>query len=449
MVASKRRENWGSRIGFILAASGAAVGLGNIQRFPHVVAEGGGAAFLVIYLLCVLLVGIPMIFVEFAIGRSALSNPSFALKKLSGGSRFWSFVGFFSILTAFIILSYYIVVAGWTLAYTLQYTYSQAPVPLKEFNSRPLLIIGSAFAFQLINMWIISRGVKAGIEKYSKVLLPLLFFLLITLVVRAVSLPGSWEGVVYYLKPDFSVLSPKSFIVAMGQAFFSLSLGEAVLITYASFAPKKENLPLSGFSIAVFDTFVAVLAGLIVFPALFALGSGSDVSSQGSTLLFVVMPDLITKISYGQFFGLAFFLLLGFAALTTCIALFEITVTFLLEHFGLKRKKAIFLVGALSFLLSVPVALSHGASPYLSNLNFLGKNGLYDIVDFLWGGLAMVFNGLMLAVFVGWVWGAKKASEELKLGSPRFSKVANFWGLYIKFIVPLLIGIVFLGLYWE
>lgn len=446
-IVKGKREHWGSQLGFILAASGAAVGLGNIQRFPYVVSEHGGAAFLLVYIFCVCLIGVPMILVEFAIGRSALRNPSAALYKLSGGSKLWSAAGFLSILTAFFILSYYIVVAGWTLAYTVQYTYTKTPMPLSDLTSSPLLVIGATLVFQSLNMWIVRSGIKQGIERYSKVLLPFLFLLLISLVIRALTLPGSWDGLTFYLEPDFSELSIRAIPLALGQAFFSLSLGEAVLVTYASFTEKKEDLFFSGLSIAGFDTLVAILAGLLVFPTLFAFGYSPK--SQGSGLLFNVMPDLIAGISYGQLFGLAFFLLLSFAALTTCIALFEICVTYISERFNLARSRAIWLVGGLSALLSVPVALSHGASDFLTNLYLFGNQGLYNIVDFLWGGIAMVLNGLLLAIFVGWVWGPKKASREIISGSNAFARIASPWEFHVKYIIPGFILLILLGLFWD
>ncbi|MFK7825282.1 MAG: sodium-dependent transporter [Oligoflexales bacterium] len=444
MVAKNQRDHWGSKLGFILATSGAAVGLGNIQRFPYITAQWGGAAFVFIYLLCVLILGLPLILIEFSLGRHARKNPMAAVASINPNG-IWKYFGLLGIATAFFILSYYVVVAGWTLGYSFQILSGQT-IPIDEFSSEPWYCIPATALFQLISILIVGQGLKHGIEKLSKILMPLLVFLLVGLAIRSLSLDGASAGIKYYLSPDFSKIGPEAILFALCQAFFSLCIGEAVLVTYGSYTRKHDNLVASAAYIALFDTLIALLSGLIIFPALFAFGEPVE---QGIGLIFNVMPQIFLKIPYGSVFGFGFFAILAFAALTTCVALIEIPSSFLMETFGLKRKKAVWLVGIASFLISIPSALSHGANHFLSQISIpsLKISGFYEIMDFFWGSLAMVLGGLGLTVFVAWVWGSNEAAKELTLGSPRFPKIARVWSFHIKFICPLLIILILCGLF--
>ncbi|MCP5492574.1 MAG: sodium-dependent transporter [Chlamydiales bacterium] len=436
------RGKWGSSLGFILATSGAAIGLGNIQRFPYIVAEGGGAGFVFVYLLCVALIGLPLILVEFAIGRHTQRNPVCAIERIRPGSR-WKWVGALGILTAFFILTYYSVVAGWSLGYIVNMAKGEL-VDIHEFASDPLKAIGYMAAFIGIVMWVVSRGIHKGIELCSKILMPVLVVLLLILMVRALMLPGAWSGVEYYLKPDFSHLSWRMVMLALGQAFFSLCVGEAVLVTYGSYALKSENLLRSGASIALFDTAIALIAGLVIFPALFAFGMEPQ---QGVGLTFAVLPQVFLKMAGGPVFGVIFFALLAFAAITTGIALLEIPVIYLIDSRGWKRKRAVCLMGGLAFLLGIPSALSHGASPVLSNIRFFDFDGFYNIMDFAWGNLGMVITGGALAIFAGWVWGAKSAADELLIGSESFTKFKPLWMGLVKYFAPVAVLVILIGVF--
>ena len=443
-MAKNQRDHWGSKLGFILATSGAAVGLGNIQRFPYITAQWGGAAFVFVYLLCVLFLGLPLILVEFSLGRHARKNPMHAVASINP-KGIWKYFGLLGIATAFFILSYYVVVAGWTLGYSFQILRGET-LPIAEFSANPWYCIPAAALFQLISILIVGRGLKQGIEKLSKILMPLLVFLLVGLAIRSLTLEGASVGLQYYLSPDFSKISPEAILFALCQAFFSLCIGEAVLVTYGSYTRKQDNLVASASYIALFDTLIAMLSGLIIFPALFAFGEPVD---QGIGLIFNVMPQIFLKIPYGSFFGFGFFAILAFAALTTCVALLEIPSNFLMETFGWKRKKAVWVVGIASYLISIPSALSNGANRFLSELSIpsLKISGFYEIMDFFWGSLAMVLGGLGLTIFVAWIWGSEQASKELSHGCPMFKKVGRLWGFHIKFLCPLLIILILCGLF--
>ena len=444
MKPEKREDHWGSKLGFILATSGAAVGLGNIQRFPYITAQNGGAAFVLIYLLCVVLLGLPLILVEFSIGRKTGKNPYDAIKELCPGSL-WKFAGLLGIATAFFIQSYYVVVAGWTLAYSGMML-TGTSMPVEEYAKNPGSVIPFTLIFQLITCFIVMQGLKKGIERFSKILMPGLVFLLIILAARSLTLEGSMEGVRYYLNPDFSRITPQVVLFALCQAFFSLCIGEAVLVTYGSYTKKNDNLLSSAACISLFDTCIALLSGLIIFPALFAMGQEPN---QGIGLIFNVMPEIFRQLPFGSFFGFCFFVILGFAALTTCIALMEIPSRFVMELTGWSRKKSVSLVGLLTFLISIPAALSKGANEWLSQISIetVNVSGFYEIMDFVWGSLAMVVGGLLLSVFVGWKWGTDKASEELSLGSPAFKKIAKLWGFHIRYIAPVVILIILTSLF--
>ena len=443
MKNANQRGKWGSRLGFILATSGAAIGLGNIQRFPYMTAEGGGSAFVFIYIFFVILLGVPLILVEFSLGRHTQRNPVCAIDKIRPKSL-WKGVGALGILTAFFILSYYSVIGGWTLGYIVQTFFNIQP-NLPEFASNPVNVIGYMALFISLTMMIVIKGVKKGIERYSKIFMPLLFFLILILVARSLTLPGCVEGIKYYLKPDFSELTPRVFLLAMGQAFFSLSIGEAVLITYGSYTTKSERLPSSAGYIAGFDLLIALLSGLIIFPAIFSFGESPH---QGVGLTFMVLPKIFLKMPFGNLFGAIFFLLLAFAAITTSIALLEMPVMYLIDSKKWSRKKAVWFVGTLAFLVGIPSALSHGASPSLTKLPFtlFKQESLYNLMDFVWGNLAMALCGGLLAIFVGWIWGAKKAAKELQIGCKGFARLAPTWIFIIKYLAPTLILIILLSL---
>ncbi|MGM0439705.1 MAG: sodium-dependent transporter [Chlamydiota bacterium] len=445
MKKQRPRSKWGSQLGFILATSGAAIGLGNIQRFPYITAQCGGAAFVMIYLVCVAVLGLPMILTEFALGRHTHKNPVCAIEDLKGKKSPWKLVGALGILTAFFILSYYTVVASWTFGFTIQMMTGHE-ITLENYASNPFYVLSGMLIFMLLVIYIVSKGITKGIERYSKILMPILFFILVILIIRSLTLPNCMEGLTFYLKPDFSSLNLKIFLYALSQAFFSLCVGEAVLITYGSYANNEEDLVSSATYIAAFDTLVAIMSGLVIFPALFAFGHQPD---QGVGLTFKILPVVFKAMPFGMLFGSAFFILLGFAALTTSIALLEIPVAYLIDSRHWSRKKAVWTVGGAALLLGIPSGLSKGANNFLSTLhfNFIDQTSFYDIMDFTWGSLGMVVGGLLLAIFVGWIWGADQALRELKKGRSKFTVLGKAWKFIIKYLAPVIISIILLSLF--
>ncbi len=437
-----------SRIGFILAAAGSAVGLGNLWRFPYTVGNNGGGLFVLIYLLSVIIIAIPVLVAEITLGRHTRKNPVGAFNYIKPGSK-WKLVGFLGVTTGFMILSYYSVIAGWTVGYFVKalagnfgsITSVQAAESFSVFTSNWWLMIGLLAFFIFLTVYVISRGVSGGIEKYSRILMPVLLGILFLLLLRSLTLKGASKGVAFYLKPDFSVMSPKLIIQAMGQAFFSLSLGMGTMITYGSYVNKKENIPSSAAWIAFFDTFIAIMAGFIIFPAIFSQGMNPD---QGSGVMFNTLPVLFSKMPAGSIFGPLFFLLLAIAALTSTISILEVPVAYFIDEKKLSRKKIAVIIGFVAFLIGIPSALSQGAVGYLTKLPVI-HIGFLDLMNHIWGNLSLSIGAFFIAIFVGHVWKSSNALEEIKSGCERFSFSA-VWTFSIKFIAPVLILLILFGI---
>lgn len=450
------RGNWNSKVGFILAASGSAVGLGNIWRFPYTTGKNGGALFVIIYLIAVVAVALPVLIAEVTLGRFTGKNPVGAFNAIRPAKRLagvegtfnkfkallfrWNYVGILGVLTGIMILSYYSVIAGWTIGYFVKavtgklarVTSENASQLFADFTSVTWLQILLLGIFIALTVFVVSRGISSGIEKFSKILMPVLLGILFLLLIRALTLPNASKGLVFYLKPDFSQFSPKVIIEALGQAFFSLSLGMGTMITYGSYVSKGESLPSSAGWIAFFDTFIAFLAGLIIFPAIF---SQSMNPAGGPGLVFEILPVIFAKMPGGYFFGSLFFLLLSIAALTSTISLLEVPVAFGFDEKRWNRKKAALLVGAIALVLGIPSAISG---------KFLGT------MNFIWGNISLSIGALFVAIFVGYVWKTSKALMEISKGSEKF-RFAGFWIISLKFIIPIsilviLIGIIVLGI---
>lgn len=431
---------FGSRIGFILAAAGSAIGLGNIWRFPYTTGQYGGAAFVLVYLGFVLLIGIPVLLAELSIGRASGKNPVGAFRALDpGGGKGWTWVGGMGVLTGFGILSFYSVIAGWTLSYlgralTGSFAGTMSPDQCNEIFEQvigsPLETVGMAAAFLVLTAVVVRAGVSGGIERASKVLMPLFFVILVVLAVRAVTLPGGGAGLRFLFEPDFDKLSGEAVMSALGQALFSLSLGMGAMITYGSYLGKREGLGMAGVSVAVFDTGIAVLAGVMIFPALASVG---EAPSGGPGLVFVAMPAIFDKLPAGQVFGVAFFALLAVAALTSTISLLEVVVAYFVGERGWPRERAVWVVTGACLLLAIPSALSQGAVPGLGKLAF-GQSFL-DLMNILFGNIALSLGALLIALFAGWRWGARKALDEMN-GLP----MGGLWALAIKVLCPIAIG---------
>lgn len=446
-AGAEQRGQWSSKIGFIFAAAGSAIGLGNIWRFPYVAGENGGAAFVLVYLACVVLICLPYMFAELALGRNTEKNPVGAIRAITPGSL-WIVIGILGVLTGIFILSFYAVVAGWTFGYIFK-LFMAEPTPFKEFIASPRTVIGLTALFILFTVLVVYGGVSNGIERWSKLLMPLLFILMILLILRSVTLPGASAGLEFLLKPDFSKITGKTFLAALGQAFFSLSLGMGLMITYGSYLSKKDNILTSALWIASLDTLVALLAGLMIFPALFALGKEPN---AGPALVFIVLPEMFQEIPLGNFIGAAFFLLLSIAALTSTISLLEVPVAYLVDEKRWKRKYTVWVVGAFALLLAIPSALSQGAVGWLGNIG--GKDFL-SLMSFLWGDISLALGGLLLSIYIGWVWGVPNAVEELAKGSGFFKSRlfglpftnAQIWAFFIRYVCPMFIFVVLLNVF--
>lgn len=440
------RGQWSSKIGFIFAAAGSAIGLGNIWRFPYVVGENGGAAFVLLYVFFVVVIGLPYMFAELALGRSVQRNPVGAIEAIKPGST-WKGVGYLGVLTGLGILSFYGIIAGWTVGYIYKMIVGN-PGGFGEFIADPWLVIGLFAFFIFITALIVHGGVSGGIEKWSKILMPIFFILLVGLIIYSVSLDGAEKGLSFYLMPDFSKITGKTMLAALGQAFFSLSLGMGLMITYGSYVSKKENLVSSGIYIALFDTMIAVMAGLIIFPALFAMGKSPE---AGPTLVFVVFPELFVNMPGGLVVGSLFFILLSVAALTSTISLLEVPVAYVVDEKKMNRKTVVWIVAFVAFIIGLPSALSNGASEYFTHFGWiperLTKPDFLSHMSFIFGDFSLAFGAFVLSIFIGWVWGAEKAADELEGESALFKNGRAFWIFMIRYFIPLVIFVILLNLF--
>jgi NSS family neurotransmitter:Na+ symporter len=440
------RGQWSSKFGFILAAAGSAIGLGNIWRFPYVVGENGGAAFVLLYLVFVVTIGVPYMFAELALGRSVQKNPVGSIEAIKPGSL-WKGVGYLGVFTGVGILSFYGVVAGWTFGYIFKMA-SGAVGDFDSFISDPWMVLPLFALFMVFTTFIVYGGVEGGIEKWSKILMPILFVLLIGLIIYANTLPGSAEGLAFYLKPNFSKITGKIALEALGQAFFSLSLGMGLMITYGSYLSKKEDIISSGLYIGLFDTLIAIMAGLIIFPAIFAMGANPD---SGPSLVFVVLPNLFLQMPGGSIVGVFFFILLSVAALTSTISLLEIQVSFLVDEKKVDRKKIVIPAAIFTFIIGIPSALSQGSSDFFTDFGLIPERlvspDFLSQMSFLFGTFSLAFGALMLSIFIGWVWGVDKAAAEISQGSPNFVKTQKLWAFMIKFFIPVIIFVLLLNLF--
>jgi NSS family neurotransmitter:Na+ symporter len=436
------RGQWNSRIGFILAASGSAVGLGAVWRFPYITGQSGGAAFVLLYLGFLIIIAIPYMFCEFALGRSTKKNPIGAVRQIRPKS-FWITGGVLSVLVPVLICSYYAVIGSWALGYIFKMFVNQA-TQFKEFVAAPQTMIPLFAVFLILNVLIVYKGIEKGIERWAKVLMPMLFILMLVLLVRSVTLQGAAKGLQFYLEPDFSKINGAVVLAALGQASFSLSLGMGVMITYASYLSDDEDMVSSGAYVALFTTLIALVMGMIVFSALFAF---KENPACGPALVFIILPELFSKMFLGNILGSAFFLLISVAAFTTIISFLEVAVAYLIDDAHKKRKYAVWVAAALIFILGIPSLLSEGASARLSSLSFFGGKSFLDMMDFTSGTIGILLSSLALCLFVGWGWGADKAVEELQRGSVFFQrrflglpiKTARVWQFFIRYICPLAI----------
>lgn len=434
------RGSWGSRIGFILAAAGSAVGLGAIWKFPYVAGANGGGVFLLVYLACVFSVGVVMMLAEMMIGRSAKKSATSAYRVLGSGK--WHWAGWISVLCVYLILGFYCVVGGWTIAYiweALQGTILTTDAKVlndifTNFIGDPTASLVYTALFMILTAVIVIAGVQAGIERICKVLMPALFGLMLFMVYRSLTLPGAWEGVMYFITPDWSKLSIKMVLDALGLAVFSLSVGAGLMIAYGSYLSEDTKVVNAGMWIAFLATMASVLAGFMILPAVFAFHVDP---AAGPGLTFITMPALFAQMAGGQILALIFFALLLFAAVTSSISILEPAVAFLIDEYGIARKTATIVVAVSNYvLLGIPAALSFGSAA--ESMKIFGKTP-FDLMDFVASNLLMPLGGMFAAVFVGWaIWHKIKPVLEAEM----HKHVLHGYRLLAAVVAPLLIAIV-------
>ncbi len=440
------RGSWGSRPGFILAATGSAVGLGNIWGFPTQAGQGGGAAFVLVYLLCVALICTPIVLAETILGRYCQLGPAGAVRRIAPHGSWWV-IGILAVAAGTFILSFYAVIAGWTIQYLwlsvtgrLAGDAAGAQQLFEAVSGNGLHSVLFTGLFLGLTAVCVSRGVRRGIEAASRLMMPLLLLLLVVLAIRAVTLPGALEGLSYYLRPDLSkAFDPTIIQSALGQAFFSLSLGMGALITYGSYVNRNQSVTGASLAIVGIDTSIALLAGFVIFPAGFSI-AGFDPAASGPGLIFQVLPQLFATLPGGLLFGAAFFLLLSLAAFTSTISLLEVPTAHFIDEWRLSRRKAVAVITGFTFAVSIPSALSHGASPFFSDLPLLGGT-FFDLMVDLWNNNALPIGGFLISLFVGWKWGTKHAAREMRRDGAGFSG-PTIWGFLIRFVSPAAILVV-------
>ena len=449
-MTKKERGNFGSKLGVILASAGSAVGLGNIWRFPYETGNHGGAAFILIYLGCILLLGLPIMIAEFLIGRHSQANTARAYQILAPGTQ-WRWVGRMGVLAGFLILGYYSVVAGWTLEYIFEAvsnsfagkTPAEFISSFQSFSSNPWRPALWLTLFLLATHFIIVKGVEKGIEKSSKIMMPTLFIIILILVGCSVTLPGASKGIEFLLKPDFSKVDGNVFLGAMGQAFFSLSLGMGCLCTYASYFSKNTNLTRTAFSVGIIDTFVAVLAGFIIFPAAFSVGIQPD---AGPSLIFITLPNVFQQAFSGipilaYIFSVMFYVLLALAALTCTISVHEVVTAYLHEEFNFTRGKAARLVTTGCILLGILCSLSLGVTKEFTIFGL----GMFDLFDFVTAKLMLPLGGLLISIFTGWYLDKKLVWSEITNNGTLKVPTYKLIIFILKYVAPIAISVIFIN----
>ena len=441
----EKRTGFATRLGAIAATVGSAVGLGNIWRFPYQAGDNGGGAYILVYLLCVLLLGVPIMMSEFIIGRSTHKSMKGAIEELTPGSPFKIF-SYMGVLGALLICGYYSVVCGWVLEYLwnsasgslLGHTPEQYSDIFVSLVGSPLRCVMWTFLFLLLNFAILSRGIQKGVERMANIMMPLLFVILIVFCVNSLMLPGSMKGLQFLFHPKFEDLNWKGVVDAMGQAFMSLSLGVTCLITYSSYFKDDTRLIKDAVTISSLDTLVAILAGIVIFPAVFSFGLEPN---AGPKLIFEILPTIFQQMPGGVVWSILFFVLLFFASITSTISLSEIPITFMVDEYKISRRKALILTGAQMTVVAVISALSFST---LRNFTIFGKN-IFDFLDFVGPNIFMLLGGLVTAIYVGWVIKKSVIHNQLTNGGKfKSSFVQSYIIFCLRYIAPVAIIIIFL-----
>lgn len=447
-MSQTERASFGSKIGMVLATAGGAVGLGNVWRFPYMTGENGGAAFIIIYIGCVLLLGMPCMINEFIIGRHAASNTARAYTKLSHGTA-WKWVGYLGVLTGFLITGYYAVVSGWCLEYVFASLANQlhgSPEYFQQFFSdfkaNPWEPVIWTAVILLITHFVIIHGIRNGIEKASKIMMPILFILLLVIAVSSCLLPGAEKGISFLFKPDFSKVSSDVFLGALGQSFYSLSIAMGCICTYASYYTRQTNLVNTAGQICTIDTMVAILAGLMIFPAAFSVGVNPD---SGPSLIFITLPNVFEKSFAGMpivgfIISLAFYVLLSMAALTSLISLHEVSTAFFQEELHISRKTGATIVTIGCFVVGSLCSLSLGDWSVLS----IGGKDLFDVFDFVTGQIFLPIGGFLTCLFIGWYVPKKLVKDEFTNWGTLRGRLFGVYYFLVRIICPLCILAIFL-----
>lgn len=440
---SQQRTQFASKFGVIAAAVGSAVGLGNIWKFPYMVGLNGGGAFLIVYLFCVVLMGFPAMITEMSIGRMAQSSPLDAFKHLTGNHR-WTFIGVMGMLAAFLILGFYLVVAGWSLEYLVQsistfsfqnMTSEQLEQNFEIFSVHSVRPYIWTIVFIILNVAVIRMGVQKGIEKCSEVLMPVLFLVILYLAISAFFIPNSAAGYEFYLSPDFSKITPSVVLKALGQSFFSLSLGIGAILTYGSYI-KEGNIVHTTWQICILDTLIAVLAGLVIFPSVFAYGIEPG---QGPSLAFIALPAVFSQMPGGIIFSVLFFLLLAIAALTSTISLFETCVASIADHFNFSRKMVLYAFAGIFVILCSLCCASLNSELHLT----VAGMSLFDFFDYITSDLMLPLGGLAMSIFVGWFYSKDEFHKALTdFGMPEW--LFRIYMVFVRYFVPIVILLVML-----
>lgn len=440
----KQHEQWTSKIGFILAAAGSAIGLGAIWKFPYMAGTNGGGIFFLIFILFTLLIGAPMLLAEFIIGRSTQKDAISSYKMLAKGSK-WHLIGVLGVVASFILLSFYSVVGGWIVTYLgksfigglSNFTLDEYSGLFEQTIASPYLALIAQFIFILMTIYVVQAGVQSGIEKASKILMPLLFIIFLVLLVRSLTLEGAWEGVRFFLQPNLSLITPNTFLMALGQALFSLSVGISIMVTYSSYLTKGENLIKSAGSVVGLNIIISLLSGLVIFPAVFALGMQPD---EGPGLVFVILPAVFDQLPFGVIFLAMFMILLLFATLTSAFSILEIIVAVIVKDNQEKRKKVAWITGIIIFIMGIPSALSFGV---LSDITIDGLI-IFDAADYLVTNIALPVGALLISIFVGYRIPKDILKDEFFQGSTVKKSVFSIWYNLIRYVIPVGILLVFI-----
>lgn len=434
----EKRGSWGSNIGFILAAAGSAIGLGNLWKFPYLAGKNGGGAFVLVYLVLVVILGFGLILTEMAIGRRGKSDAFGSFNNIKKG---WGFIGIFGILACFIILSYYTVIAGWILKYIVVFFGGGAATTQDSFfgnfissGTEPLIYTAASI---IITGAIVLGGVSGGIEKASKIMMPILLLFMFIIVGRSITLPNAMEGITFFLKPDFSKITGSVVLAALGQVFFSLSLGMGAIVTYGSYLNKDSNLVKNSFIIPALDTLIALLAGLAILPAVFSFGL---VPNAGPSLIFITLPKVFEAMPGGVIFGIMFFILVLFAALTSAISLLEVVTAYFVDQLKIKRIYAVIIGSIAIFAVAIPNSNSFGE---FGNTLFFGMN-FFDLLGYITDNLLLPITGLLSCIFIGYVWNKNEVKKEVTNEGKISFKLFDLWYYSIKFVGVIVLLIILL-----